>query len=124
LWSTELRYRIRDVYAHSLACSPDGRTLVTGSSRGTIQIFEFAGSEGENLSLIYRINAYEDGIRGIAFSSDSLRFADIRGSQCRIWEPAVLVYNDLDEGSQSELSQAIPLGPKSVSMLEGPQRQK
>ena len=120
LWSTELRYRIRDVYAHSLACSPDGRTLVTGSSRGTIQIFEFAGCEGENLSLIYRINAYEDGIRGIAFSSDSLRFADIRGSQCRIWEPAVLVYNDLDEGSQSELSQAIPLGPKSVGMLEGP----
>jgi hypothetical protein len=32
----------------------------------------------------------------------------------------VLVCNDLDEGSQSELSQAIPLGPKSVSMLEGP----
>ena len=120
LWSTELRYRIPDIFAHSLACSPDGRTLVTGSSRGTMQIFEFAGAEGEKLLLIYRINAYEDGIRGIAFSSDNLRFADIRGSQCRIWEPAVLVRNDLDDGSQSELSQAIPLGPKSVGMLEGP----
>ena len=120
LWSTELRYRIPDVYAHSLACSPDGRTLVTGSSRGTMQIFEFAGAEGEKLLLIYQINAYEDGIRGIAFSSDNLRFADIRGSQFRIWEPAVLVRNDSGDGSQSELSQAIQLGPKSVGMLEGP----
>jgi WD40 repeat protein len=32
----------------------------------------------------------------------------------------VLVCNDLDEGSQSELSEAIPLEPKSVGMLEGP----
>ncbi|OCK74785.1 hypothetical protein K432DRAFT_429827 [Lepidopterella palustris CBS 459.81] len=118
--STELRYRSLDVYAHSLACSPDGRTLVTGSSRGTIQIFEFAGAKGETLSLMYQINAYEEGIRGIAFSSDNLRFSDIRGSQYRIWEPAVLACNDLGEGSQSDLSQAIPLEPKSVGMLEGP----
>ena len=118
--STKLRYRSPDIFAHSLACSPDGRTLVTGSSRGTIQIFEFAGARGDTLSLIYRIDAYEDGIRGLAFSYDSLRFADIRGSQYRIWEPAVLVCDDLDEGNQSELSETIPLEPKSVSMLEGP----
>ncbi|KAL9633201.1 MAG: hypothetical protein Q9164_004842 [Protoblastenia rupestris] len=120
LWSTELRHRIPDVYVHTLACSPDGRTLVTGSSHGTIQIFEFAGAKGEKLSLIYRINAYEDGIRGIAFSSDNVRFSDIRGSQCRIWEPAALIRNDLDDGSQSELSQAVTLGPNSVGMLKGP----
>jgi WD40 repeat protein len=118
--STEIRYRSLDVYAHSLACSPDGRTLVTGSSRGTIQIFEFAGTRRDTLSLIYRINGYEEGIRGIAFSSDSLHFADIRGSQYRIWEPAVLVRNDLDEGNQNELSQAIHLEPELVGMLGGP----
>ncbi|KAF2232191.1 hypothetical protein EV356DRAFT_489005 [Viridothelium virens] len=120
LYSTEMLYSRPSVYAHSLACSPDGRLLVTGSSRGTIEIFEFGGTQGQDLSLIYRIDSFEDGIRGIAFSSDSLRFADIRGSQFRIWEPAVLARTDLDEGSQSELSQAIALAPKSVSMLEGP----
>ena len=120
LWTAELRVRVSSVFAHSLACSPDGRTLLTGSTRGTINIYEFAGAEGENVSLLYTIDAYEDGVRDVAFSSDSLCFADIRGSQCRIWEPAVLVRNDLDEGSQTDLSQAIPLLTKSVGMLEGP----
>jgi WD40 repeat protein len=120
LRSTELRHRVQHIYASSLACSPDGRTLVTGSSRGTIRIFQFAGIHGQSLTLTYQINAYEEGIRDIAFSSDNLRFADIRGSQCRIWEPAVLICNGLGGDSQSELSQAIPLVPRCVSMLEGP----
>ncbi|PKY00544.1 hypothetical protein P168DRAFT_260038 [Aspergillus campestris IBT 28561] len=119
-WTAELCYQTQDVFAHTLACSPDGRMLITGSARGTIQLFEFSGARGTNLTLTYRINAFEDGIRGIAFSSDSLRFADIRGSQCRIWEPSVLVANDFDEGSQSDLSQAVTLNPRSVGMLEGP----
>lgn len=119
--STELRYRSSNIFAHNLACSPDGRKLVAGSSRGNIEIFEFAGARRETLSLTYRINAYEDGIRGIAFSSNSLRFSDIRGSQYRVWEPAVLVCNGQDEGSQSEFSQAITLEPKLVGMHEEPQ---
>ena len=119
--SAKLRHCISDIFAHTLACSPDGRTLVTGSSRGSIQIFEFSGIEGEKLTLIYRIDAYEDAVRSVAFSGDSLRFADIRGSQCRVWEPTVLVRSNVEEGSQSELSQAITLAPKSVGMLEGPE---
>ncbi|KAL8724603.1 MAG: hypothetical protein Q9181_006758 [Wetmoreana brouardii] len=119
--STELRYRIPSVFASSLVCSPDGCMLVSGSSRGSIQIFEFGGSEGERLLPIYRIDTYEDGIRSIAFSSDSLRFADIRVSQCRVWEPVVLVRSGVGDGSQSEISQAMTLVPKSVGMLEGPQ---
>jgi WD40 repeat protein len=120
LQSTQLRYRSPNVFAHCLKCSPDGRTLVIGSSRGTLQIFKFAGASGERLLPLYRINAYEDGIRDIAFTGDSLRFADIRGSEYRIWEPVVLVCNDLDEGSQSELSHAVTLEMTSVGMLEGP----
>ncbi|KFX96457.1 hypothetical protein V490_03341 [Pseudogymnoascus sp. VKM F-3557] len=118
--STELRSQSPRVYAHNLACSPNGRTIVAGSSRGTIQIFEFAGARGETLVPLYKIHAYEDGIQGIAFSSDGLCFADIRGSQYRVWQPVVLVYNNLDEGSQSELSHGIPLEPVSVSVLESP----
>lgn len=120
IWSMELRRQVPDVFAHSMACSPDGRTLVTGSARGTVQIFEFGGIEGEKLSLIYRIDAFEEGIKGMAFSSDSIRFTDIRGSQCRVWEPAVLLRNGLDIESQSEISQAITLAPNPIGMLEGP----
>ncbi|KAL9593831.1 MAG: hypothetical protein Q9179_005678, partial [Wetmoreana sp. 5 TL-2023] len=104
-----------------LASAINGCTLVSGRSRGSIQIFEFGGSEGEKLLPIHRIDAYEDGIRSIAFGSDSLRFADIRVSQCRVWEPVVLVRSEVGDGSQSEISQAVTLVPKSVGMLEGPQ---
>lgn len=116
--SAQLRHRRVDVFAHSLKCSPDGRTLITGSSKGSLQIFEFAGARGDRLAPLYFIDSYDEGIRDIAFSSDSLRFADIRGSQCRIWEPAILDCKGPDGGSQSELSEAISMESKSVGMLE------
>lgn len=117
--STQLRYRRADVFAHCLKCSPNGRTLITGSSRGTLRIFEFAGARGERLLPLYTINAQDDGIQDIGFSSDSIRFADIRGSQYRVWEPAVLGYSDIDEGSQSELSHPVSVEMRSISMLDG-----
>jgi WD40 repeat protein len=119
LWTLGLRQRLSGVNAHTIVCSPDGRTLVTGSSFGTIQIFDFAGDQRNNLNLIYRINAYEEGIRSLAFSKDSLRFIDIRGSQCRIWEPAVLVRKDIYGGSQSEITDPTPIEPSTVGMKEG-----
>lgn len=102
--SSDLRHSIPNVFAQALACSPDGSMLVTGSSRGSIRMFKFEGIEGDKLFQIYRINAHEEGIRSIAFSGDSLHFADICGSHCRLWEPAVLVQNDGDEASQGEFS--------------------
>jgi WD40 repeat protein len=117
--SKQLRYRRPDVFAHCLKCSPNGRTLVTGSSNGAIRIFEFAGARGERLLPLYTINAQDDGIRDIAISSDSIRFADIRGSQYRVWEPAVLSYSDMDEGSQSELSHPVSMEMRSVGILAG-----
>ena len=103
--SRDLRHCVPNVFAQTLACSPDGSILVTGSSRGLIRMFEFGGTEGDRLSLVYRINAYDDAIRSIAFSDDNSHFAVIHGSHCRVWGPAVLAQNDVDEGSQSEFSQ-------------------
>ncbi|KAB8079726.1 hypothetical protein BDV29DRAFT_151642 [Aspergillus leporis] len=48
LWTTELCCRIEDVFAYTLACSPVGRTLGTGSSQGAIHIFDFAGARVTN----------------------------------------------------------------------------
>ena len=103
--SNDLRHCVHNVFAQALACSADGSMLVTGSSRGSIRIYEFGGIEGDKLSLAYRVNDHNDAVRSLAFSSDSLRFADIRGSHCHLWEPAVLVHDEVEEGSQSELSQ-------------------
>lgn len=78
--------------AQVLACSPNGRTLASGDSSGTIKLFEF-----ETLKLLYRISSEEYGIKSLAFSGDSHRLLDIRGSQCRVWDPTVLVRQDVDE---------------------------
>lgn len=76
-----------DASASSMAASPDGSTLVTGSGDGTIRMFEF-----ETLRLLYQVNAYQLDIRALGFSSNNLRVLDIRGNQFNIWEPSVLAY--------------------------------
>lgn len=115
----ELFHRVSEVNAQSLACSPDGRTLITGSSFGTIQLFDFDAIGAERLTMLYRISAYANGIKSLAFSNDSLRFIDIRGSQCRVWEPSVLIRKNLQDCDQSEVSDPIPMTHKSVEMVEG-----
>ena len=118
-WSAELRHRVPGVYAHCLACSNNGRSLVTGSSHGTLQLFEFGGPAGESLTLIYRIEAQEEGIRALAFSKNSLRFTDIRRSQCRVWEPAVLVRKNSYDGSEGEFSQSPTVTSKRGGLIGG-----
>ncbi len=92
--------------AQTLASSADGRTLASGDSSGTIQLFDF-----ETLRLLYRIKCEEFGIKQLAFSGDSHRLLDIRGSQCRVWDPTVLVRQDADEPQeyQFEVSEEIAL---------------
>ena len=69
-----------DADAQSLACSPDGHTLVTGGPSGILKVFKF-----ESLDLIYKIVSSDHSIRSLAFSRDSLQFLDIRGGQCNVW---------------------------------------
>ena len=79
-------------FAHILACSEDGLTLASGDPSGTVKLFEF-----ESLKLLYKINSAEYGIQGLAFSGDSQHLLDIRGSQCRVWDPTVLIRQEMDE---------------------------
>ncbi|CAO2651325.1 Nn.00g096220.m01.CDS01 [Neocucurbitaria sp. VM-36] len=97
--------------AQIVACSPDGLTLATGNSAGMVQLMEF-----ETLQLLYRVNADDYGIRCLAFSADNLRFLDIRGTQCNVWEPAVLCgLSKRDESS----TEAAPFDPVIKGLLEG-----
>ena len=117
-WTLEPKHRLPKVNAQTIACSADGRTLIAGGSFGTLQIFNVDVDGNERVSLIYSINAYNDGIKSLAFSTDSLRFVDIRGSQCQVWEPAVLVRKGFDECDQSEISDPIILVHESVTLVD------
>ena len=99
--------------AQTLTSSPDGRTLACGNSSGTIQLYDF-----ETLKLLYRINSEEYGIKQLAFSGDSHRLLDIRGSQCRIWDPTVLVRQDVDDENSDTIS--ISTAPREIS-VESPE---
>ena len=103
-----LAFTLPDQHAHSVACSTDGRSLVTGSSTGVIEVFDFDYRRGGShfLTSIYRINVGYS-IRGIVFSSDGLRFVDIHDQQCHIWSPASLVRVESEVGSISDAATLI-----------------
>ena len=96
--------------AQTLACSPDGRTLAAagGDSAGTIQLYDF-----ETLKLLYRISS-EEYVKSLAFSADSRRLLDIRGSHCRVWDPTILIRQDVDEEHSDTVSTST--APQEIGM--------
>ncbi|KAI9780421.1 MAG: hypothetical protein M1839_006695 [Geoglossum umbratile] len=100
-----LKAKVDDAEASKLASSPDGRTLGVGSISGIIMLYEF-----ESLRLLYRIiHSSYFVLRTFAFSSDGQRLVDIRGSQCNVWEPPVLMRSD--PGDMDSVSDALFLSP-------------
>ena len=87
---------------HTLAASPDGRLLAGGAGGGTVQVYEF-----DTLRLLYRVKSSNVYIKQLAFSRDSLRFSDIRGSHCNVWEPAVLLQDSLGDSSSAGTSTSV-----------------
>ncbi|KAI1821720.1 hypothetical protein F4861DRAFT_445652 [Xylaria intraflava] len=109
-WSLEQRSKY-SLLAHTLATSPDGRTLAAGDSIDVIHLFAF-----ETLRLMYRITVAEYGINSIIFASNNIRFFDIRGTCCNVWEPPVLIRRDEsdDASSEPQSEEFIPQVPESA----------
>lgn len=120
---------IHKTYAQSVACSPDGHSLVTGGSHGTMEVFDFDHDYDGNIILVplYRIDGFYDPIRSVVFSFDGLRFLDVHRQQCRVWEPAALVRtnNELESTSDAATLPVTAVGaingsedPEITSLLE------
>ncbi|RYP71986.1 hypothetical protein DL771_004455 [Monosporascus sp. 5C6A] len=109
-WTLE-QHRIYGILVHVLAASPDGRTLATGDSNGVVHLFAF-----ETLRLIYRVAAIEDCVKNIVFASSNIRFFDVRGGCCNVWEPSGLVHREGsdDASSEPQSEELIPVAPATA----------
>ena len=99
--SRKLKVTCDDVHSQILAVSPDGRILASGSS-SCVQLFDF-----QTLKRIYIMEFSDYPISGLAFSGESNRFVDIRGHQCNIWEPSVLVQPSIATSDKRSLSAPV-----------------
>lgn len=92
-----------------LASSNDGRTLAGVDSQGSVTLFEF-----ETLRPLYRVQFDTPVLpKGLAFTADDYRFIEIRGSQCRVWEPSVLLRSDLPDDDNSD-TLSVSTSPQEV----------
>ncbi|KAI0602218.1 WD40-repeat-containing domain protein [Biscogniauxia sp. FL1348] len=106
------------VVPHEIQCSPNGLVFITSDVEGTIKIYDFA-----QMTVIYKLTS-EHSINHIYFSPGSLRFYDIRGPFCNIWEPNCLArladvaserFNDSDSASISFWSDTDDTRSTSIS---------
>ncbi|KAK0671576.1 hypothetical protein QBC41DRAFT_55118 [Cercophora samala] len=82
----------RRASCHTLGASADGRLLAGGAGGGVIQIFKF-----DTLKLLYKVQTSDLWIKTLAFSPDGMNLADLRGSQCNVWVPPVLLAGSMDD---------------------------
>lgn len=73
------------IIADEIQVSPDGKLFATSDSNGTVKIWNFA-----YFSVIYQLSS-ENLVIGLAFSPDSKRLYDLRGSSINAWEPNCLI---------------------------------
>lgn len=99
--------------ASVLAASPDGQTLATGDAGGTIKLFNF-----ETLELFHHITCPGYDIKALVFSTDSLRFFDIRGPHCNVWEPTALVRKSTNDSTDNSMDDDITRYSSNVSSVE------
>ncbi|KAI1861138.1 hypothetical protein JX265_009757 [Neoarthrinium moseri] len=98
-----------NVNATLLVASPDSRTLAAADSRGNIKLFDFA-----SLNFLYCIQFPNNHLRikSLTFTPDSMRLIEIRGDQCRVWEPSILLRQGVEDENSDTVS--ISVGPEEI----------
>ncbi|KAL9111328.1 MAG: hypothetical protein Q9227_004205 [Pyrenula ochraceoflavens] len=86
------------VHARQAVISRDMNLLLSYDNTGTISVWSFP-----RLTPLYKLVSENEFIRDIAFSPDSQRIYDTRGSTCNIWEPDALVRPEEDFEDRSSI---------------------
>lgn len=81
----EVRQDLLDATPSEISVAQSGLVFATSDVRGTVKIYDYA-----HMAPMYKLTS-EDIIKAVAFSPDSRRFYDLRGSYCNVWEPNCLV---------------------------------
>ncbi|KAI1141765.1 hypothetical protein F5Y05DRAFT_272392 [Hypoxylon sp. FL0543] len=106
------------IIPNEIQCSPNGLVFITSDVEGTIKIYDVA-----QMTVVYKLIS-EDTINTICFSPSSVRFYDLRGSYCNIWEPNCLLrladvaaerFNDADSVNESLWSDTEDTRSTSIS---------
>ena len=71
--------------ANEVACSPDGRFLVTATNGGSLHVWQY-----DSLRPIYHLTCASP-VTALAVGSDARRLYDLRESFCNVWEPNSLI---------------------------------
>lgn len=113
LWTMRKKERIEADASH-LAVSTDGKTLIVGTKAGDIQIHDFV-----TLAPLHNIRYHEQELIGLCYTSNSLRFLDIRRSVFNVWEPAALVRrNEDDDTTSSDGRTAFSTAPSELMQAQ------
>ncbi|KAM7215760.1 putative WD40 domain containing protein [Rhypophila decipiens] len=77
-----------DTGAREMVLNHDGTLLLTSNNNGAIRVWSLP-----TFHLIYELSS-DEFVRDLAFSPDSQRIYDIRGSGCNVWAPDILMRLD------------------------------
>lgn len=101
------------VMATEVACSPDGRLVVTSQRDGSLKIFSF-----DSFTLLYNLTGLSRAT-AMALSPDGRRIYDIRRTFCNVWEPNTLIRmaeeDEIEKASDTASSQYDPSAIFSVA---------
>jgi len=95
--------------AAEIACSPNGKFIVSGQRDGSLKVFAF-----DNFSILYSLTCASPPA-ALAVSSDGRRIYDLRRSFCNVWEPNALTRMAEEDEKTSDTPSA--LNKTSVNML-------
>ena len=108
---SESTEEVKPIMAIEIACSPDGKFVVTANGNGCLWIWSF-----DNFTLLYHI-AGESTMTNITIDFDCRRIYDLRESFCNIWEPNVLISLADDDGQNFSGSPSLHTGRETISQV-------
>ncbi|CAG8265162.1 unnamed protein product [Penicillium nalgiovense] len=98
-----------------IQCCPNGLVFATSDVKGSVRIYDYS-----QMVQMYKLTS-DSIVTNIAFSPDSRRLYDLRGSWCNVWEPNCLIRlsdTSIDPSEDSESVKSYDQKRKNSFFLE------